>query len=114
MSLRDGYATIRDKELWLINVHISPYRQANHENHEPRRERKLLLHRREINRLITSLQEKGLTLIPLKVFLKDSWAKVELGLARGKKKFDKRAALRQEDDEKRMRRAMSKQYKIRF
>ncbi|HFB52237.1 MAG TPA: SsrA-binding protein SmpB, partial [Anaerolineae bacterium] len=77
ISLRDGYATVQDDEVWLMNVHIAPYHQANRENHEPRRTRKLLLHRREINRLIGKLREKGLTLIPLKVYLKNNRAKVE-------------------------------------
>ena len=108
VNLRDSYAALREGELWLINAHISPYKQANRQNHEPRRERKLLLHRREINRLTGKLQEKGLTLIPLRVYLKDSWAKVELGLGRGKKLYDKRQALKERDDRRQMDRALGR------
>ena len=98
VNLRDGYAALRDGELWLLNAHIAPYHQASYENHEPRRERKLLMHRREINRLTGKLQEKGLTLVPLQIYLKNSRAKVELGLARGKKLYDKRQSMRERDD----------------
>jgi SsrA-binding protein len=111
VNLRDSYATIRDGEVWLLNVHISPYKQASYQNHEPRRERKLLLQRREINRLTGKLQEKGLTLVPLRLYLKNSWAKVELGLARGKKSFDKRQTLRERDDRRQIERAMGRQQK---
>lgn len=100
VNLRDGYAALRDGELWLLNAHIAPYHQASYENHEPRRERKLLMHRREINRLTGKLQEKGLTLVPLQLYLKNSRAKVELGLARGKKLYDKRQAMRERDDQR--------------
>lgn len=111
VNLKDSYATIRDDEIWLLNVHISPYQQASYSNHEPERERKLLLHRREINRLIGKLQEKGLTLVPLRLYLKQGRAKVELGLARGKKLFDKRQSLRERDDQRRMERAVGRQQK---
>lgn len=111
VNLRDSYATIRDGVPWLLNAHIAPYKQASFQNHEPRRERKLLLHRREINRLTGKLQEKGLTLIPLKIYLKDSWAKVELGLARGKKSYDKRQTLRERDDRRQIDRALGRRQK---
>lgn len=111
ISLRDGYATIQDDEVWLMNVHIAPYHQANRENHEPRRTRKLLLHRREINRLIGKLREKGLTLIPLKVYLKNNRAKVELGLAVGKKQYDKRAALKEKESRRQIDRALGRRNK---
>lgn len=111
ISLRDGYATIQDDEIWLMNVHIAPYHQANRENHEPRRTRKLLLHRREINRLIGKLREKGLTLIPLKVYLKNNRAKVELGLAVGKKQYDKRAALKEKESRRQIDRALGRRNK---
>ena len=75
VNLRDGYAAIRAGEVWLLNVHITPYKQASYQNHEPRRERKLLLHRREINRLTGKLQEKGLTLVPLRIYLKTAGPK---------------------------------------
>ena len=111
VSLRESYATVRDDEMWLVNAHIAPYQQASYTNHEPRRDRKLLLHRREINRLIGKLQEKGLTLIPLRIYLKDSRAKVELGLARGKKLYDKRQTLRERDDRRQIDRAMGRRQK---
>ena len=111
VNLRDSYATIRDGELWLINVHISMYKQASSQNHEPRRDRKLLVHRREINRLAGKLQEKGLTLVPLRLYLKDSWAKIELGLGRGKKLYDKRQSLRERDDRRQIERAVGRRQK---
>ena len=111
VNLRDSYATLRNGELWLINAHIAPYKQASFQNHEPRRERKLLLHRREIGRLTGKLQEKGLTLIPLQMYLKDSWAKVQLGLGRGKKLHDKRQTLRERDDRRQMARALGRRQK---
>lgn len=111
INLRDSFATIRNGEAWLMNAHISPYKQASRQNHEPKRERKLLLHRREIDRLTGKLQEKGLTLVPLKVYLKNGRAKVELGLARGKKTYDKRQTLRERDDRRQMDRAMGKRQK---
>ncbi len=111
VSLRESYATVRNDEMWLVNAHIASYQQASYANHEPRRDRKLLLHRREINRLIGKLQEKGLTLIPLRIYLKDSRAKVELGLARGKKLYDKRQTLRERDDRRQIDRAMGRRQK---
>lgn len=111
VNLRDSYATIRDGEVWLLNAHISAYQQASYQNHEPRRERKLLMHRREINRLTGKLQEKGLTLVPLRIYLKNSRAKVELGLARGKKTFDKRQTLREKSDRRQIERALGRRQK---
>ncbi len=111
VNLRDSYAIVRDNELWLINVHIAAYKQASHDNHEPRRDRKLLMHRREINRLVGKLQEKGLTLVPLRLYLKNRRAKVELGLARGKKLYDKRQAMRERDDRRQMDRALGRRQK---
>ena len=93
-NLVDSYAQIRRGEAFLINAHISPYAGANQFNHEPTRTRKLLLHAREIERLTGKTKERGLTLIPLKLYFKDGRAKVELGLARGKKLYDKRDTLR--------------------
>lgn len=92
-SLTEGYAEVRDGEVWLRNVHIPEYDQGSWTNHEPRRSRKLLLHRDEIARLIGKTQEKGLTLIPLSLYFKDGYAKVELALARGKKVHDKRRTI---------------------
>jgi len=92
-SLVDGFAQVRDGELWMHNVHIPEYNQGTWNNHTPRRLRKLLLHREEIQKLIGKTKETGLTLIPLELYFKDGKAKVELGLARGKKDYDKRQTL---------------------
>ena len=92
-SLIDGYATVRDGEMWLQGVHIPEYTEATWTNHEPRRERKLLLHKREILKLIGKTKEGGITLVPLALYFKDGRAKVEIALARGRKLHDKRAAL---------------------
>jgi SsrA-binding protein len=92
-SLVDGYATIRDGEAWLQGVHIPEYTQGTWTNHEPRRTRKLLLHKHEIDRLVGKTKESGLTLVPLSLYFKDGKAKVEIALARGKKLHDKRQAL---------------------
>ena len=94
VSLADSYARIRDGEVWLENCHIGPYRHGNLANHEPLRPRKLLLHRREINRLTGSVAHKGFTLVPLSLYFERGRAKVELGVARGKRLYDKREAAR--------------------
>jgi SsrA-binding protein len=99
-SLQDGYAVIRSGGATLKGVHIAPYQQGSHHNPDPLRDRRLLLHRREIHRLATKLQERGYTLVPLKIYFKRGYAKVELGVARGRATYDKRRKLR-EDDEKR-------------
>ena len=106
VNLRDSYAAIRDGELWLINVHIAPYKQASQQNHEPRRDRKLLMHRREINRLTGKLQEKGLTLVPLRLYLKDSLAKLEIAVARGKKLYDKRESIQRRETDRALERTL--------
>jgi len=111
VTLRDSYATVKEGELWLLNVHIAPYDQGTYANHEPRRPRKLLMHRREINRITGKLQEKGFTLIPLRLYLKNNLAKVELGLARGKKQYDKRDALRQRETRREIDRAVVRHWK---
>ena len=90
----------------MINAHISPYAHGNRENHEPRRERKLLLHRQEINRLVGKVQEKGWTMVPLRIYLKGSRAKVELALVRGKRQYDKRKAIAKRDFEREVQRAV--------
>jgi SsrA-binding protein len=92
-TLTDGYAVIEDGELWLSGVHIPEYNEGSWTNHEPRRKRKLLMSKREISKLIGTLKEGGMTLIPLSLYFKDGKAKVEMGLARGKKAHDKRATL---------------------
>ena len=106
VQLKDGYATLREGELWLHNVHIAPYPAASRENHEPERERKLLMHRREIERLIGRTQEKGLTLVPTRMYFKGRNAKVEIALARGKEMHDKRRDLRDKDQRREIERAL--------
>ena len=105
-NLREGYARVRNGEVWLLNVHISPYEQGNRYNHEPTRDRKLLLHRREIDELMGKVQRAGLTLVPLRLYLKHGRAKLELGLARGKKQYDKREAIAERDARRDLERAL--------
>ena len=111
VSLRDSFAMVRDGEMWLMNAHIAPYSHGAYANHEPRRTRKLLMHRREINRIDSKLQEKGFTLVPLRLYLKNNRAKVELGLARGKKQYDKRATLREKETRREIDRAVARHRK---
>ncbi len=103
-TLQDGYAEIRNGEVWLVGMHISPFEKGNINNHDPKRDRKLLLHKQEIRRLVGKVSEKGLTLIPLRIYFKSNIAKVELGLARGKKSYDKREAIARREVERRLRR----------
>lgn len=105
-QLSDSYAQVRRNELWLLNAHVSEYAPAAQFGHEPRRARKLLMHRREIDRLIGKLREKGLSLIPLRLYFKDGRAKVELGLAKGKKLHDKRESIKDRDSKREIDRAM--------
>jgi SsrA-binding protein len=105
-NLQDSYVTIRDGEAWLINSHVSPYKQASIENHEPKRDRKLLLNRREISRLLGKVQAKGYTIVPLRLYLKNNRAKVEIALARGKKLYDKRADLAKRQAQRDIERAL--------
>jgi len=105
-QLKDGFATIRGGELWLRNVHIPPYAPASRENHEPERERKLLLHRREIDRLAARAAERGLTLVPTRIYFSGSRAKVEIALARGKDTHDKRETLRRRDSQREIERGL--------
>ncbi len=106
-SLQDAYAKVRGGELWLVNMHISPYEQAGPFNHDPLRPRKLLLHKAEIRRLVGKVKERGYTLIPLRVYFRRGLAKVELALARGKKQFDKRADIRKREAERQIARALA-------
>ena len=103
-NLQDAYALVKNGEVWLLNMHISPYEQANQFNHDPIRTRKLLLNKSEIAKLNTKTNEKGLTLIPLKLYFKKGNAKVELGIAKGKKIHDKRESIKERDVEREMRR----------
>jgi SsrA-binding protein len=110
-SLVDGFATIDDGEMFLRNVHIPEYDQGSWTNHEPRRTRKLLLHREEITRLIGKTQESGLTIVPLSLYFLDGKVKVELALARGKKSYDKRQDLAKRDADREVQRAMGRRSK---
>jgi SsrA-binding protein len=103
-NLGDSYGKIKNGEVFLVDAHISPYSYANRFNHDPLRPRKLLLHKKEIRRLIGKVQEKGFTLIPLRLYFSDGKAKVELGLAKGKKLFDKRETLKRKTMERDMER----------
>jgi SsrA-binding protein len=105
-SLVDGYAVIKDGEAWLMGVHIPEYTEGTWTNHEPRRPRKLLLHRLEIQRLIGKTKESGLTLVPLALYFKDGKAKIEIALARGKRQHDKRQALAERQASREMARAL--------
>ena len=105
-DLKESYARIERDEAWLIGLHISPYAQGNRANHDPLRPRKLLLHRGEINRLLGKIMEKGLTLVPLRLYFKQGRAKVELGLARGRKTLDKRHAIREREERREVARAL--------
>lgn len=107
-SLIDGFAMVRDGELWLSGVHIPEYTEATWTNHVPRRERKLLVHKVELNKLIGKTKEGGLTLIPLSLYFKDGKAKIELAVARGKKSHDKRAALMERQAGREMEREISR------
>lgn len=106
VNLREAYARIERGEAWLWNAHISPYAQGNRFNHEPQRTRKLLLHRSEISRLNTTIKKKGYTLVPLRIYFRHNVAKVEIGLARGKKLYDKRDSMAERDANREIERAM--------
>ncbi len=104
VQLKDAYATIQGGELWLERLHIGPYSHASVDAHEPERKRKLLLHRREIDRLAGRINEQGLTLVPLQVYFSHGLAKVELALAKGRRTYDKRKKLREKEDRREMER----------
>jgi SsrA-binding protein len=103
-NLSDAYGKFRAGELYLVDVHISPYEQASRQNHEPLRDRKLLLHKREIKKLTGKVAERGFSLVPLKLYFKNGKVKVELALARGKKTYDKREAIKKKDQRREMER----------
>ncbi len=109
VNLKEGFAHIERNQLVLEGVHISPYSHANQQNHAPIRTRRLLLHRREIDRIAAELSQKGLTLVPLRLYFKNGWAKIELGLAKGKKLHDKRESIKKDE----ARRTMDRAQKIR-
>lgn len=109
VNLQDGYALMRNGEAWLLNVHISPYQSSgDYFNHDPRRTRKLLLHKQEIRKLIGKVEQQGLTLVPLKMYLKRGLVKISFALARGKKIHDKRETLKERQDKRDMARAMKR------
>ena len=109
-QIKDGYASVRDGEVWLHNVHIPPYGPAARENHEPERPRKLLMHRREIDRMIGKTREKGHTLVPTRIYFRDGRAKVEVALGRGKDVGDKRQSIKEREMKREMERAMRSRY----
>jgi SsrA-binding protein len=109
VQLKDAYAEVRDGEVWLQNMHIAPYKPAR-ENHEPERPRKLLLHRREIERLLGATSEKGLTIVPTRLYWSGARAKVELAVAKGKDLYDKRRSIKERDTRREIERAMSERY----
>lgn len=105
INLKDAYARIQNGEIWVFGMHISPYEQGNRYNHDPLRTRKLLLHRREIDKLIGYTKETGNTIVPLKLYLQNGFAKIQLGLAKGKKNYDKREDLKKKEAKREIERA---------
>ncbi|WP_053368179.1 SsrA-binding protein SmpB [Bacillus sp. FJAT-27245] len=112
VQLKDSYARIHNGEMFLYSVHISPYEQGNRYNHDPLRTRKLLLHKREIMKLLGETKEAGYALVPLKMYLKNGYAKVLIGLAKGKKKYDKREDLKQKEAKRDIERAFRERQKM--
>lgn len=110
ISLQDGFAAIEDGEIFLFNTHIAPYEQGNIHNHDPLRKRKLLMHQNQIDRLHGQVSQKGMTLIPLKVYIKNGVAKVLIGLAKGKRQYDKRETIKRRDQERQIDRAIKENY----
>jgi SsrA-binding protein len=111
-NLRDSYASVKENELWLIGVHISPYEQASVFNHDPLRNRKLLVHRHELKRLVGKIQRAGYTLVPTKMYFKDGRAKMEIALAKGKATYDKRQDLAKKDAQRDIERAFRERHKV--
>ncbi len=107
VQIKDAYASVDRGEVWLHNMHVAPYGPAARDGHEPERPRKLLLHRREIERLVGSVAQKGLTLVPTRVYFKNGRAKVEIALGRGKDSFDKRRDLKAKDQSREIQRALA-------
>jgi SsrA-binding protein len=106
-NLKDSYARVQNEEVYLYNTHISPYSEGSYNNHEPLRQRKLLLHKKEIRKLIGKVQEKGLTMVPLKLYFKNGKVKVELAIVRGKKMYDKRRDIDKRESEREIKRHLS-------
>ncbi len=110
VSLQEGYVAFEGGEAWLVDVHIAQYDPASRQNHDPKRRRKLLLHRREIDRLQSRVQERGFTVIPTRLYLKDGRAKVEIALAKGKRQYDKRQTIAKRDSKRQVERALKERY----
>lgn len=110
ISLAEAYVQTDGREAWLINAHIAPYEQANRFNHDPRRPRKLLLHKREIRELWNAVRQKGVTIVPVQVYLKDGKAKVEIAIAKGKKLYDKRHEIAQRDQSREIERERGRDF----
>jgi len=108
VNLQDGFAQVRNNEAWLMNVHISEYVQGNRFNHDPLRNRKLLLHKKEIRRLGQATMDKGVTLVPLKMYLKHGFAKVLIGVATGKREYDKRETIKRREQDRQIARVMKR------
>ncbi|NIP42790.1 MAG: SsrA-binding protein SmpB [candidate division Zixibacteria bacterium] len=106
VSIQEAYAAVEDGEVWVHSMRINPYEQASHEKHDPDRKKRLLLHKREIRKLKVKTQERGFTLIPLRLYFRKNLAKLEIGLARGKKLYDKREAIKKKEDTRRMERGL--------
>jgi SsrA-binding protein len=105
VQLRDAFVRIRNNEAWISNMHISPYEQGNRFNHDPIRSRKLLLHKRQISQLIGTIKEQGMTIVPIKMYMKDGYAKVLIGIGKGKKNYDKREDLKKKEAKREVERA---------
>lgn len=106
VNLQDSYVTFRNGEAWLVGAHIAGYHQASYQDHDPRRDRKLLLHKREIARLRSQVEQRGYTCVPTRLYLKNNRAKVEIALAKGKRQYDKRHAIRERETNREIERAM--------
>jgi SsrA-binding protein len=109
VNLQDAYCEPRQREMWLVNAHINPYHHGGYANHEPGRPRKLLMNRREIERFAVGVEQKGMTIVPLKVYFKNGRAKVQIGLARGKKLYDKRHDIADRESKRRLERVMRRE-----
>jgi len=108
VSLAEAYVRVDGKNAWLVEAHIAPYEQANRNNHEPKRQRRLLLHKKEIKKLWDAIRQKGVTIVPTRIYLKGGRAKLEIAIARGKKLFDKRAAIAKRETDREIERQISK------
>ncbi len=106
ISIKEAYVRTNGREAWLVNAHIAHYKPANRDNHDMRRERKLLLHKKEIEKMWEEVQRKGSTIVPIRVYLKNGRAKIEIAVAKGKQKYDKRQSIKKRDAEREMQRAL--------